>query len=161
MGLLGTPTLSISKAFYAFYNELIQQDCAHLRVNISKSACFCPDCGYKVKLLWAQVKCRGCNSRRVPKKSFDGSVSPLHKYCRYCGAGDVRLVKKNKIESHELAYSVALKEVDYTEEKRNDKKISAHTGSSTASDFIRMFNTRFTSQPTDIHEGEVIRKRFA
>ncbi len=166
MGLSGTQTLSISKAFYAFYNELVQQDCAHTRVNLGKRSCFCPDCGYKVKLLWAQVKCRGCNSRRVPKKSFDGSVEALHKYCRYCGASDVRLVKKEKIEGHELVYSVALKEVDYAEEKPADKKAGSKKKQSkkapdTQPDFIRLYNTRFNPRPTDVHEGEVIRKRFA
>ncbi len=157
--------MSISRAFYAFYNELVQQDCTHSRVSLGKRSCFCPDCGYKVKLLWAQVKCRGCNSRRVPKKGFDGSVNPLHKYCRYCGAGDVRLVKKEKIEGHELVYSVALKEVDYTEEKKSEKTVTSKKTSKKAAetqpDFVRMYKTRFNPRPSDVHEGEVIRKRFA
>ncbi len=157
--------MGLSKAVLAFYHHLVHEPCDHARAGLSKGKAFCPDCGYRVKLLWMQVKCRQCDSRRIPRKMFDGAIEPLHKYCRHCGSSEVRLVKKLKIDAHEVNYSVAVKETDYSEEPRPQAPGSFHPDP----DFYPQFkgvNTRSRNQrpysgpSLDIVEGEVIRKRY-
>lgn len=93
---------------------------------------------------------------------FDGTVEPLHKYCRHCGSADVRLVKKLKIDAHEVNYSVAVKEIDYSEENPLPSNRQSLKPNPDFYPQFKGFNTRTRQQGSslDIVEGEVIRTRY-
>ncbi len=132
---------SVKKAVNAFFQNLITPSCEHRRANLS--ARFCPDCGYKVKLVWVMIKCRSCQARRVPDKSVVlGAVRPLEKFCRHCGSTDYQIVKKDRIDAYELMYCVSLKEIDYTEEAPPNAEPVRQTA------------------PFNIVEGEVLNSAF-
>lgn len=108
--------MDLAQAMYCFYRYLAAPQCAHPHVSFYRKAGYCPDCGYKIKLLWTFVRCRKCGAKRIPRQQIDGSVVPLQKYCIHCGTTDYCLVKKEKIEAHDLLYCVAGKEIDYSAE---------------------------------------------
>lgn len=113
--------MSLSRAWQQFCQELFEPHCEH--VNVHSHGEHCPDCGDRVQLLWAQVRCRDCGARRKPKPRANGShgnasgapVRALTPYCRFCGSHQVRVVKKLHIERYELPYSVLSRETDYAE----------------------------------------------
>lgn len=139
--------MQLIKALAAFYQTLFYRDCEHKRVTSRKgepaSAAFCPDCGYKVQVMWTLCRCRTCGSKRHPKLNVDGRVSTLYKYCQHCGQADYQIIKKDKINVHEMSYALLTKEVNYAEE--------------------RLFKPKHTHNPfeavrgLDIVEGEVLR----
>lgn len=109
--------MRVLKAMYAFYKQLFFQSCTHERVTKDKSGSFCPDCGYQVKVIWNMLRCRTCGTKRHPRQELDGVISPIFKYCQHCGGHDVQLLKRHKINAHEMGYAIAIKEIDYTESK--------------------------------------------
>jgi hypothetical protein len=118
--------MQLGKALAAFYSALFNSDCEHPRVaprgQANTHTAFCPDCGYKVRALWSLCRCRTCGSKRQPKRSMDGRVSPLYRYCQHCGQTDFQLIKKDRINVHEMPYALLTKEVDYTEERQLSPK---------------------------------------
>ena len=120
---------------------------------MGRETSFCPDCGYKIKLLWGMAKCRDCGSKQVPQKKVDGHIAPLNKYCRHCGSSAYYLLKKEKIDAYELVYAISLKEIDYSEERQAPQ----------APPKVPIFGAQSKaprSSKLDIVEGEVIRKRY-
>lgn len=136
------------KALYAFYQTLLSHECEHTRVTSTPGqpakAGYCPDCGYKVAMVWTLCRCRTCGSKRHPKKQIDGRVSTLYKFCQHCGESDFQIIKKEKINIHEMPYALLTKEIDYAEERIPSPKRAANP---------------FELPRLDIVEGEVVRKR--
>lgn len=97
---------------YGVIGALFPRGCAHLRVDIAKLPGCCPDCGEPVQLVWMLLRCRGCNVKRVPRRSLKGAIQPLESRCRYCGAREVRQVRKERIEAFELPYAIAVTETE-------------------------------------------------
>lgn len=139
--------MQLIKALAAFYQTLFHRDCEHKRVSPrpgeALGACFCPDCGYKIQVMWTLCRCRTCGSKRHPKLGMDGRVSTLYKYCQHCGQADYQIIKKDKINVHEMPYALLTKDINYSEE--------------------RLFKPKPTHNPfeavkgLDIVEGEVLR----
>ena len=163
--------MRVYKAFCTFYKELLEEECQHQRVKTGKKSNYCPDCGYKVQVVWTQVRCRGCGSKRVPKKRIDGRVEPMYKYCRHCGCSEFRLIKRSGIHAHEVNYSVVQKEVDYRDDEvevtMNPKRQKAPQGkTSTYHDnpFIRKqscqghYEAFRSGNFSDVVEGQVVRR---
>ncbi len=140
--------MRLFKALYAFYQELVGQPCEHPRVQVGQSGNYCPDCGYKIQMLWAILRCRTCGSKRLPKKHLDGKITPLERYCKHCGATDYQLIQRKKLHVHELTYAVALKEVDYLSEEDTTPIRPA------APNPFRHVGVSF-----DVVDGEVLRKQ--
>lgn len=90
-------------------------DCNHARVDITKGTCYCPDCGYKVKVTWNLLSCRRCNARRLPKASVFGPVQPKELFCKHCGYDQVQLIKKDHIEAYELPFAVSELQTEFDE----------------------------------------------
>lgn len=113
--------MQVVKALYAFYSHLFYSECEHKQVETAaghaKRKGFCPDCGYKIALLWTICRCRTCGSKRQLRKNLDGRVMPLSRYCQHCGEIDYQIVKKEKINVHEMPYALLSKEIDYSEER--------------------------------------------
>ena len=88
--------MSIAKAAYAFYINLFERDCEHKQVTAKpgthNAVGHCPDCGYKIAMLWTLVRCRTCGAKRHPKTAIDGRVSPLYRYCQHCGEHDYQII---------------------------------------------------------------------
>lgn len=145
--------MDLYRALYTFYKSLVEQDCEHQRVHFGQSAPFCPDCGYKIKLLWVMVKCRHCDSKRIPRRMPDGKITPLHKYCRHCGASAFRLVKRESIDAYELLYGLSIKEIDYSEERRQPQ-FTPRPGPQPKA------TPQAQQSPFDVVDGQVIRKRY-
>lgn len=143
--------MQLIKALAAFYQTLFYRDCEHQRVTTRPGhpACdsYCPDCGYKVLLRWTLCRCRTCGSRRHPKLGADGRISALYRYCQHCGQTDYQIVKKDKINVHEMPYALLTKEVDYSEDRLNRPK--------------RADNPFEAVKGLDIVEGEVLRSEQA
>ena len=141
--------MELYRALYAFYHQLVSRECDHSRVQLGQNHAFCPDCGYKITLQWTLLKCRQCDSKRVPKKTPDGRIVPLHKYCRHCGSSDSRLVKRERIDAYDLLYAISTKEIDYSEERKPawERPVTAQPSAR-------------APQSLDIVEGQVIRKRY-
>lgn len=100
--------MRLLKAFREFLRVCFDQsECIHPRVNLIHGPCHCPDCGYKVKIMWNMLLCRGCDTRLVSQKSMLGEVKPLHTYCRHCGGDRYKLIKKSTIEAYELIYAIS------------------------------------------------------
>ncbi|HEY9745741.1 MAG TPA: hypothetical protein V6C99_05945 [Oculatellaceae cyanobacterium] len=140
--------MQLLKALAAFYQTLLGGECEHPRVQAvpgqASTAGYCPDCGYKVLLMWTLCRCRTCGSKRHPSRGMDGKVRPLYRYCQHCGQMDYQIIKRNKINIHEMPYAILTKEVDYSEE--------------------RLFGPKKAPNPFEIHrrinivEGEVLHK---
>ena len=109
------------KALIAFYQTLFGGDCDHKRVQAAPGQAnrsgYCPDCGYKILLLWTLCRCRTCGSKRHPSKGMDGRIRPLYRYCQHCGQSDYQIIKREKINVHEMPYAILCKEIDYREER--------------------------------------------
>lgn len=139
--------MQLIKALAAFYQTLFSRDCEHKQIQpTSGKGCgsaFCPDCGYKIQVMWTLCRCRTCGSKRYPKLGADGRISTLYKYCQHCGQADYQIIKKDKINVHEMSYALLTREIDYAEE--------------------RLFKPKTTTNPfegvkgLDIVEGEVLR----
>ena len=143
-------TMQLFKAIYAFWRTLFACECEHKRVTSMPGqpamASYCPDCGYRVVMVWTLCRCRTCGSKRNPKKSIDGHVAPLYRYCRQCGEAEYQIIKKSKINVYEMPYAILCKEIDYAEQR---------LGSPSRPGF-----NPFESPPgAKIVDGEVIRKR--
>jgi NMD protein affecting ribosome stability and mRNA decay len=139
--------MQLFKALTAFYQTLFYRECEHKRVTArtgeSAHSGFCPDCGYKILLMWTLCRCRTCGSKRHPKIGVDGRISALYKYCQHCGQADYQIIKKDRINVHEMVYAILTKEIDYSEERLpNPKK--------------RQPNPFEAYRGLDIVEGEVL-----
>ncbi|MBX2860628.1 MAG: DUF2321 domain-containing protein [Vampirovibrio sp.] len=106
------------RAFYAFYQSLLDNQCHHPQYRPSRQDGHCPDCGYKVHTVWTIIRCQTCGSKRIPKKCMDGQIRPVHKHCSHCGSVEFHLSKKTKIDAYELVYAISSKEIDYSEPRR-------------------------------------------
>lgn len=141
--------MQLFKALAAFYTALFNSDCEHPRVaprgEGTPHAAFCTDCGYKVRAMWSICRCRTCGSKRQPKRGMDGRVSPLYRYCQHCGQTDFQLIKKDRINVHEMPYALLTKEIDYTEERQPSPKRSPNP-----------FEAAYRN--LDIVEGEVLHR---
>lgn len=111
------------KALAAFYQTLFGGECEHKRVQpapgLGNRSGYCPDCGYKILLLWTLCRCRTCGSKRHPARGMDGRgrIRPLYRYCQHCGQADYQIIKREKINMHEMPYAILTKEIDYREER--------------------------------------------
>ncbi len=152
--------MQIIKALAAFYTALVHQDCEHPRVAPPGSSCrsghnqahatetpstYCEDCGYKVRALWSICRCRTCGGKRQPKRGMDRRIRPLYRYCQHCGQTDFQLIKKDRINVHEMPYALLTKEIDYTEERQPSPKRAANP-------FVAAY------RQLDIVEGEVLHR---
>lgn len=143
--------MRLLKALYAFTETLFTRECDHPKINNLQNNAFCPDCGYKIKVLWTILRCRTCASKRLPRKTPDGKVKPMFRYCQHCGSTDYQLIQKQKIHVHELTYAVAIKEKDYaTEDKSSAGEFE------TTPNMHNPFKKHGHS--FDVVEGEVLRK---
>lgn len=142
--------MQIVRALVAFYQTLFYRECEHKRVTSrpgeSAHSGYCPDCGYKVLLMWTLCRCRTCGSKRHPKLGMDGRVSTLYRYCQHCGQADYQIVKKEKLNVHEMPYAILTKEIDYSEERLPNPK-RAHNP----------FEA-YRGRGLDIVEGEVLKR---
>lgn len=75
--------------------------------------------------------------------AVDGRAVPLYKYCQHCGQADYQIIKKDRINVHEMAYALLTKEINYSEERLFKPK-QAH-------------NPFEAVKGLDIVEGEVLR----
>ena len=147
----GSDFVQLLKAIYAFCDALLTRECEHPRINNLQSGCFCPDCGYKIKVVWTIVRCRTCASRRLPRKTPDGKVKPTFRYCQHCGSSEYQLLHKQRLHVHELMYAIAIKEIDYSTDEK-----SALGEFESAPNLHNPF--RKTRANFDVVEGEVLRK---
>jgi len=149
-----TSRLNWSRAIQAFCRHLIEDTCDHTQATLHSGKGFCRDCGQKVKLVWVQLRCQGCQSKRLITKTPLGSIEPVHRYCQHCGTAAVRTVKKADIAAHELIYSLGLKEIDYTD--ASPQKTAFH-------DIPRVHQFKpqhFRGEPAHVVEGHVVRKQY-
>ena len=152
--------MQIIKAIAAFYTALVHQDCEHPRVAApgchgkpaqglgsepTAPSTYCGDCGYKVRALWSICRCRTCGGKRQPKRGMDGRIRPLYRYCQHCGQTDFQLIKKDRINVHEMPYALLTKEIDYTEERQPSPKRAENP-------FVTAY------RQLDIVEGEVLHR---
>ena len=147
--------MQLFRALAAFYTALFNSDCEHPRVappgmtpdgSSKLHSSFCGDCGYKIRALWSICRCRTCGSKRQPKRGMDGRVSPLYRYCQHCGQTDFQLIKRDRINVHEMPYALLTKEIDYTEERQASPKRPANNP------------FEFSARTLDIVEGEVLNR---
>ena len=122
--------MRLVRAFYAFCRHLFGAECEHAKLRDKfthghKAGGFCTDCGYKVAMMWAMLRCRNCVAKRTPRKNLDGSIGPMYRYCEHCGSTDFQIIKKSKLHSHEMPYAVMCAEVDYSEEQPRKKVYAA------------------------------------
>lgn len=141
--------MQLFRAIVAFWQTLLTRECEHKRLTAvpgqpGKSG-YCPDCGYKVAILWTLCRCRTCGSKRHPRQSLDGRVSPLYKYCQHCGQSDYQLIKKDRINVHEMPYAILNKEINYVEERLGNPRKAPNP--------FEMYGK------LDIVEGEVLHKQ--
>lgn len=142
--------MDLKKAVYAFYKALILPECPHGRIHREKDKAFCPDCGYKVQTVWTLLKCHGCGSKRIPKRSLSGDLEPLYRHCQYCGAAGFYVVKRDHIGAHEVPYAVSVTEVDYREER----KVTPLTPNPYATNPFRL------KPASHVVEGQVVNARY-
>lgn len=115
--------MQLLKALAAFYQMLWRAECEHRRMpGQGDKSGYCPDCGYKVVLLWTLCRCRTCGSKRYPTQGLDGRIRPLYRYCQHCGQPDYQIIKRQKIHGHEMPYAILSREIDYTEERLSKPK---------------------------------------
>ncbi len=114
--------MRLAKALGAFCTELLTPQCHH--PNVVHSGQHCPDCGQGVVVQWIQTRCQRCETRRMPKKLANGSITPAEKHCRFCGEQHYRVIKKPHIERYELPLSLLSREVDTTERLAGDTRLS-------------------------------------
>lgn len=142
--------MQLLKALYAFYQTLFGSECEHHRVQAvageANKSGFCPDCGYKVLLMWTLCRCRTCGSKRHPRQGMDGRIAPLYRYCQHCGEADYQVIKRDKINVHEMTYAILTKEIDYSEERVSKPK--------------RAHNPFELHPGLNIVEGEVLHKEY-
>lgn len=142
--------MNLVKAVTAFIRVLCGGgECDHPRVNLIEAPSYCPDCGYRIKIEWLFVHCRGCNARRVPQRTFLGGIRPLHQYCRHCGYDGFKIMRKAFIEAYELMYALSVKAVEY-------EQADPHTPANPARN--PFYKTSVTVESGDVFEAEVIRK---
>lgn len=138
------------KAFNAFYQTLFGGECEHKRVQAvpgqANKSGYCPDCGYKILLMWTLCRCRTCGSKRHPTQGMDGRIRTLYRYCQHCGQADYQILKRDKINVHEMPYAILTKEVDYSEERLSNPK--------------RAHNPFELHKGLNIVEGEVLNKEY-
>lgn len=125
-------------------------ECTHAHVAVNQGPSFCPDCGYRIKVEWLFVQCRGCNAKRLPQNTVLGGIQPLHPYCRHCGHEGFKLVKKQRIEVYELMYALSIKSVLY--EELPDTPAAAEGIRSNP------FQTQAFMEPGKVYEAEVVQK---
>lgn len=142
---------AIFRGVSAFCASISGKECAHERVSQHKHGAFCPDCGYQIRMMWAIVRCRTCGVKRLPKPGMDGRVSPLYKYCQDCGAVEYRIIKKEKIHAHEMAFALSCREVDYSEGGSPAAAEKPVPDGNLKNPFLRAF---------DVVEGEVLGSRY-
>jgi hypothetical protein len=140
------------RALYAFYRTLFSSNCEHKSVSgSSKKGNFCPDCGYRIKLLWNLCRCKTCGARRTLSRALDGWISPKERHCSHCGDSAYQLVQKEQIHGYELPYATLTREIDYL-----DQCINANFQKNQLKD--ARFQSPFKSQYFDIVEGVLINK---
>lgn len=142
--------MNLARALRAFFSTLLGEgECYHSRVNLAQTPCYCPDCGYQVRIEWLFAHCRGCNARRLLKQTLAKGVRPLHQYCRHCGQEGFRIVKKTRIEAYELMYALSVKSTVYGSGPDADSiEVAANL-------FRRV---SFPEATTEIVEAEIIQK---
>lgn len=145
--------MRLVRALYAFYRHLFGAECEHphLRDKMThgeQCGGFCPDCGYKVAMKWAMVRCRNCVSKRTPKKNLDGSIGPMYRYCEHCGSTDFQVIKKAKLHAHEMPYAVMSAEVDYSDEQPRKKVYTPPK------------ENPFAAFANNVVEGEVVKSEY-
>lgn len=147
--------LNWSRAITAFCQTLLQKNCQHIRCSGSD---FCQDCGEYVQLQWVQLRCRGCNTKRLPQK-INEVIKPVHRYCKHCGCHGFRQIAKTNIEPFELIYSVGIKKVILVQEDPIPAK--PYRTKAFVSDSFSSIRQAFykAAQTPHIVEGQVVRKQ--
>jgi hypothetical protein len=113
------------------------KECDHR--NVSHSGQFCPDCGHKVCVEWAFIRCAQCNVKRPPFRqpgvhNYKAEVAkPMQKFCKNCGVVEFTVLKKQKIDAYELLFALPVKQIDPDTER---KPLTATAGSTTGDAFI-------------------------
>ena len=154
--------MKLVRALYAFYRQLFGAECEHPHLREKTASgpldhgikgTFCPDCGYKVAMLWTMVRCRNCISKRTPRKCLDGSVGPLYRYCEHCGSTDYQVIKKQRLAAHEVPYAMLCADVDYSEERCTGKQYQSPINN-------RLDNPFAAFSGAAVVEGEVVHTEF-
>ena len=160
--------MKLVRALYAFYRQLFGAECEHPHLRDQcesgkRTGTFCPDCGYKVQMLWAMVRCRNCIGKRVPKKNLDSSIAPMYRYCEHCGSTDFQVIKKSRLAAYEMPFAVMCAEVDYAEERQSTPGKGLPPKEYSAPRYNRLNNpfAIFNGEGgLNIVEGEVLRSEF-
>jgi hypothetical protein len=141
--------VNLVRALKAFIKVLFGGgECEHPRVNLMEAPTYCSDCGYRIRIEWLFVHCRGCQARRVPHKTLFGEIRPVQQYCRHCGDGHFKIVKKEFIDAFELMYALSIKAVVYGDDTAPERRATPRNP----------FKTTVTMESGDVFEAEVIRK---
>ena len=144
--------MRLLRAVYAFYRALFGSSCDHVRLSSqTRSGNFCPDCGYRVKLIWNLCRCKTCGARRTLSKALDGWISPKERYCSHCGTSDYQLIQKENIHGYELPYAALSREIDYLDDCINARFNSQQLKKTRS-------NSPFQTSHFDIVEGILINK---
>jgi hypothetical protein len=104
--------------------DTVTQWLAKWRINgcdhklVMQNGAFCPDCGHKILMEWAFVRCASCNVKRPPQRQLGvhnykaEAIKPLQKHCKHCGSAEFNVVKKPAIDAFELLFALPLKVID-------------------------------------------------
>lgn len=146
--------LRLLRALHAFCRALLESECLHARLpNVSgsgvKSPVYCPDCGYPVRLWWALCRCRTCGSKRPARRDTDGRIRARHRYCVHCGQAGYRLIRKERIQLHEMPYAVLTRDID---DRENEPALDKRAANPFADGLA-------AGTQLDVVEGVVIRSR--
>ncbi len=145
--------LNWSGAVQAFCKHLLEPQCHHIHADLNNNS-HCPDCGEQVSLQWVQLRCHGCNSKRVPQKDTLNQIKPLHRHCHHCGAAGYRQVTKSHIQSFELLHSIGVKSVVNPAELER-----ININETNPIPRVHQFKkNHFRGQPYHVVEGQVVRK---
>jgi hypothetical protein len=108
---------------------------------VMQNGAFCPDCGHKIQMEWAFVRCASCNAKRPPQRQPGvhnykaEAIKPLQKHCKHCGCAEVTVVKKPRIDAFELLFALPLKQID-TSVKPLSPQLTTHTQPTNSDQFI-------------------------
>jgi len=152
LGVISGGAMRLLRAVYAFYRALFGSSCDHVKMSSqTRNGNFCPDCGYRVKLIWNLCRCKTCGARRTLTKALDGWISPKERYCSHCGTSSYQLIQKERIHGYELPYAALSREVDYL-----DDCINANFNGNQLKK--RSLNSPFQTSHFEIVEGILINK---